>query len=77
MGIRKSGIKGGNTHKPVEEHCRLPGHSVTEVKVAIPEQRNFRGRLQGETVELNVIKKSSSTHLGLNKDNGFVSQCRS
>uniref|UniRef100_A0A8C3FIP3 Ig-like domain-containing protein n=1 Tax=Chrysemys picta bellii TaxID=8478 RepID=A0A8C3FIP3_CHRPI len=49
----KSDIRNHNTQKPMGEHFNLSNHSVTDLKVAILQQKNFKNRLQRETAELN------------------------
>ncbi|XP_053886742.1 uncharacterized protein LOC128838514 [Malaclemys terrapin pileata] len=64
----KSDIRNHNTQKPVGEHFNLSGHSVTDLRVAILQQKNFKNRLQRETPELELICKLDTINSGLNKD---------
>ncbi|XP_065414590.1 uncharacterized protein LOC135973774 [Chrysemys picta bellii] len=64
----KSDIRNQNTQKPVGEHFNLSGHSVTDLRVAILQQKNFKNRLQRETAELELICKLDTINSGLNKD---------
>ncbi|CAM4645092.1 unnamed protein product, partial [Caretta caretta] len=64
----KSDVKNYNIHKPVGEHFNLFGHVITDMKVAILQQKNFKSRLQRETVELEFICKLDTINLGLNRD---------
>ncbi|CAM5170374.1 unnamed protein product, partial [Eretmochelys imbricata] len=64
----KSDVKNYNIHKPVGEHFSLSGHMITDMKVAILQQKNFKTRLQRETVELEFICKLDTINLGLNRD---------
>ncbi|XP_065436529.1 zinc finger protein 577-like [Chrysemys picta bellii] len=73
----KSDIRNGNIHKPVSEHFNLPGHSITDLKVTIIEQKNFRNRLQRETAELKFICKFNTINLGLNRDWEWLAHYRS
>ncbi|EMP30441.1 hypothetical protein UY3_12442 [Chelonia mydas] len=68
----KSDVKNYNIHKPVGEHFNLCGHTITDMKVAILQQKNFKTRLQRETVELEFICKLDTINLGLNRDLGGV-----
>ncbi|XP_053881423.1 uncharacterized protein LOC128835776 [Malaclemys terrapin pileata] len=52
----KSDIRNGNIHKPVSEHFNLPGHSITDLKVTIIEQK----KLQKQT-----SKRNSRTKINL------------
>ncbi|CAM5142296.1 unnamed protein product [Natator depressus] len=61
-------IRNGNLQKPVGEHFNHPGHSITDLKVAILDQKTFRNRLQRETAELKFICKFNTINLGLNRD---------
>ncbi|XP_053899092.1 uncharacterized protein LOC128844939 isoform X2 [Malaclemys terrapin pileata] len=54
--------------KSVEENFNLPGHSITDLKVAILQQKNFKNRLQRETAEVQFICKLNTINLGLNRD---------
>ncbi|CAM5072920.1 unnamed protein product [Natator depressus] len=56
----KSDVKNYNIHKPVGEHFNLSGHSITDLKVAILQQKEFKNRLQRETAELELICKLTS-----------------
>uniref|UniRef100_A0A8C3EYT3 GIY-YIG domain-containing protein n=1 Tax=Chrysemys picta bellii TaxID=8478 RepID=A0A8C3EYT3_CHRPI len=47
----KSDIRNHNTQKPVGEHFNLSGHSMSDLQVAILQQKNFKNRLQRETAE--------------------------
>ncbi|XP_065445349.1 uncharacterized protein LOC135982467 isoform X2 [Chrysemys picta bellii] len=73
----KSDIRNGNIHKAVSEHFNLPGHSITDLKVTIIEQKNFRNRLQRETAELKFICKFNIINLGLNRDWEWLAHYRS
>ncbi|CAM4615229.1 unnamed protein product [Caretta caretta] len=64
----KSDVKNYNIHKPVGEHFNLSGHAITDMKVAILKQKNFKSRLQRETAELEFICKLDTINLGLNRD---------
>ncbi|CAM4539466.1 unnamed protein product [Lepidochelys kempii] len=64
----KSDVKNYNIHKPVGEHFNLSGHAITDMKVAILKQENFKSRLQRETAELEFICKLDTINLGLNRD---------
>ncbi|XP_048698400.2 uncharacterized protein LOC125633326 [Caretta caretta] len=64
----KSDVKNYNIHKPVGEHLNLSGHSISHLKVAILQQKDFRNRLQRETAELELICKLDTINLGLNRD---------
>ncbi|XP_065454583.1 uncharacterized protein LOC135984072 [Chrysemys picta bellii] len=64
----KSDIRNHNTQKPVGEHFNLSGHSMTDLRVAILQQKNFKNRLQRETAELELICKLDTINSGLNKD---------
>ncbi|CAM4698899.1 unnamed protein product, partial [Caretta caretta] len=64
----KSDVKNYNIHKPVGEHFNLSGHAITDMKVAILQQKNFKSRLQRETAELEFICKLDTINLGLNRD---------
>ncbi|XP_073188346.1 uncharacterized protein [Lepidochelys kempii] len=64
----KSDVKNYNIHKPVGEHFNLSGHAITDMKIAILQQKNFKSRLQRETAELEFICKLDTINLGLNRD---------
>ncbi|XP_074792641.1 uncharacterized protein LOC141975875 [Natator depressus] len=64
----KSDVKNYNIHKPVGKHFNLSGHAITDMKVAILQQKDFKIRLQRETVELVFICKLDTINLGLNRD---------
>ncbi|XP_074974844.1 endothelin-3 isoform X1 [Caretta caretta] len=64
----KPDIKNYDIQKPVGEHFNLPGHSITDLKVTILQQKNFKKRLQRETAELELICKLDTIKLGLNKE---------
>ncbi|XP_074809868.1 uncharacterized protein LOC141987932 [Natator depressus] len=64
----KSDVKNYNIHKPVGEHFNLSGHAITDMRVAILKQKNFKSRLQRETAELEFICKLDTINLGLNRD---------
>ncbi|XP_065428293.1 multivesicular body subunit 12B isoform X1 [Chrysemys picta bellii] len=64
----KSDIRNHNIQKPVGEHFSLSGHSITDLKVAILQQKNFKNRLKCEAAELELICKLDTIRLGLNKD---------
>ncbi|MDF8238703.1 hypothetical protein P4715_15110, partial [Listeria monocytogenes] len=51
----KSDVKNYNIHKPVGEHFNLSGHAITDMKVAILQQKNFKSILHRETAELEFI----------------------
>uniref|UniRef100_A0A674J230 Ig-like domain-containing protein n=1 Tax=Terrapene triunguis TaxID=2587831 RepID=A0A674J230_9SAUR len=51
----KSDIRNHNIQKPVVEHFNLSGHSMTDLHVAILQQKSFKNRLQRETAELELI----------------------
>ncbi|CAM4539123.1 unnamed protein product [Lepidochelys kempii] len=70
----KSDVKNYNIHKPVGEHFNLSGHAITDMKVAILKQKNFKSRLQRETAELEFICKLDTINLGLNRDWVWLSQ---
>ncbi|XP_073199614.1 dymeclin isoform X3 [Lepidochelys kempii] len=69
----KSDVKNYNIHKPVGEHFNLSGHAITDMKVAILKQKNFKSRLQRETAELEFICKLDTINLGLNRDLEWLS----
>ncbi|XP_074818091.1 uncharacterized protein LOC141992658 [Natator depressus] len=60
----KSDVKNYNIHKPVGEHFDFSGHSITDLKVAILQQKDFKNRLQRETAELELICKLDTINLG-------------
>ncbi|XP_053882120.1 uncharacterized protein LOC128836129 [Malaclemys terrapin pileata] len=64
----KSDVKNYNIQKPVGKHFSLPDHSITDLKVAILQQKNFKNRLQRKTAELELICKLDTIKLCLNKD---------
>ncbi|EMP38999.1 Leucine-rich repeat-containing protein 49 [Chelonia mydas] len=55
-------------HKPVGEHFNLSGHAITDMKVALLQQKNFKTRVQRETADLEFICKLDTINLGLNRD---------
>ncbi|EMP39781.1 hypothetical protein UY3_02972 [Chelonia mydas] len=69
----KSDVKNYNIHKPVGDHFNLSGHVITDMKVAILQQKNFKTRLQQETAELEFICKLDTINLGLNRDREWLS----
>ncbi|XP_065441954.1 uncharacterized protein LOC122172662 isoform X1 [Chrysemys picta bellii] len=64
----KSDIRNHNTQKPEGEHFNLSGHSMSDLRVAILQQKNFKNRLQRETAKLELICKLDTINSGLNKD---------
>ncbi|XP_073170009.1 high affinity copper uptake protein 1 isoform X3 [Lepidochelys kempii] len=73
----KSDIRNGNIQRPVGEHVNLPGHTITDLKAAILQQRNFRTRLQRETAELQFLCKFDASSSGLNKDSDWLANYKS
>ncbi|XP_073212655.1 uncharacterized protein [Lepidochelys kempii] len=63
----KSAVKNYNIHKPVGEHFNLSGHSISDLKVTILQQKDFKNRLR-ETAELELICKLDTINSGLKRD---------
>lgn len=58
--------------KPMGKHFSHPEQSVSDLRVAILEQRNFKETLQYETTELQDIKWFNAVTCRLKEDKGFL-----
>ena len=56
MNGHKSDIRNGDKEKVDSESLNLSGHSVTDIKVAIVEKKNCKGRLERETSYINKFQ---------------------
>lgn len=73
MNSHKFDIRNNSLQKPVAEHFNLPGHSLSQLKVAVVQQRTFKDRFEREAAEQKIIKKLNCIDQGLNRDHGFLS----
>ena len=73
MNSHKFDIRNKDTQKPVAEHFNLPGHLLTQLKVAVLQQKEFKTRMDREAAEQKIIHRLGCIGEGLNRDRGFMS----
>ena len=66
-------ITNRNTEKPVAEHFNLPGHSLSQLTVAILQQRRFTNWMEREAAKQKLIHKLDCIDRGLNRDSCSLS----
>ena len=73
----KFDIRHQDVEKPVSQHFNLPGHSITDLRVAVLKQENFKTRMDREAEEQKIIHRLDCIGSGLNRDRGFMSHYHS